>query len=160
MFYFARWRYITSVPLSFSSLPPSLSLARSLGRWEPSLYNLMSLIRLYRAGWMDGVMDGQMEGGMIGWKNEKNALFSTPTPPHPPQLSSSNSSLNKPHTCSEWWCWREIRLKLIAIMTSAVTSLQSWCSFNYQSKLWLRCTSQNACFTTFPLCIREINSIL
>lgn len=40
----------------------SLSLSASLGRWEPSLHNLMSLIRLYGEGWMDGQMEGGRDG--------------------------------------------------------------------------------------------------
>lgn len=56
-----------SVPLSFSTLSPCPShlLSASLGHWEPLLYNLMSLIRLYRDGWMGGWMDGQMERGIV-----------------------------------------------------------------------------------------------
>ena len=44
-----------SLSLSLS-LSPSHSLSASLRHWEPSLHNLMSLIRLY-GGRMDGWMD-------------------------------------------------------------------------------------------------------
>lgn len=44
---------------------PSPSLSSSPGCRGPSLYNLMSLIRLYGEGRKRGWMDGQMEG----WKD-------------------------------------------------------------------------------------------
>lgn len=46
-----------AVPLP--SLRPSRSLPASLGRWEPSMYSLMSLITIYGGvGWMDRWRDG------------------------------------------------------------------------------------------------------
>lgn len=68
-----------AVPLP--SLRPSRSLPASLGRWEPSMYSLMSLITVY--GGLDGWTDGEMDDGKGGV--EKNPTFS-----HPESLSLSS----------------------------------------------------------------------
>lgn len=68
-----------AIILSLSlSLCPSHSLAASLRCWEPSLHNLMSLIRLYRGG-MDGWMDRWREGWM--GRVEKKIFYHTDSLP-------------------------------------------------------------------------------
>lgn len=127
-----------------SSYPPSVPLVQSLaslGRWEPSLYSLMSLITLCGGGggvWMDGWTDGEMYDGKEGMG--KRHIF-----PHWAPLSLLLMAAAINHTPAlDGDLVRQIRLRLIAIMISAVTGRRSWCSFNYQGKIWRRCSNSHA----------------
>lgn len=102
-----------SMPLSYHPLSSSPPLH---GAGKPSPHNVMSLIRVKRHC-VDGRLDGQMEGKLCG-KNKTYLLCCTIPLSTIGALISPTPALNE-DTGDRMW------LKLIAIMTSALTSLQS-----------------------------------